>query len=100
MKKVEIVSYGSYHVFQHLASGALVFEKCLDEDYVKLGQPGGEQFNPIKEGHNWLYSAGGCPEIEINGEIKIAIPNLKDDEFVETGNGHKLFTLTNYGDSI
>lgn len=69
---------GYFHYFKD-KNGDIVVEECSQEDYERLGLPGGAEFNPVRKGLTWLYSAGGVVKVD-NPDFQ-----LKEGEYVEYG---------------
>ena len=54
---------GYFHYFAD-SGGNLVSEECTKREYERLGEVGGEQHNPLREGLTWKYSAGGTIKVD------------------------------------
>lgn len=71
--KKEISGHGYYHVFRNVLTKGIVRIKCTQKDYERMGEVGGARYNPTLDGHKWLWSNGGVPEIDgrpiKNGEM-------------------------------
>lgn len=80
LTKKEISGYGAYHVFKDVVGG-LVFEKCTQAEYDRMGGPGGSKYNPVREGLTWQQSFSGTPEVE--GRL------MGEGEYVELPSGDK-----------
>ncbi len=59
-----ISGYGYYHAFKNDQTGEVMFVKCTNEDYTKLGEVDGDKHNPTLDGYTWSRSFGEVPEIE------------------------------------
>ena len=66
---------GCYHQFRNNLNDEIVYVKCTQSDYDRMGLAGGAQYNPTLADHLWLSSSGGVPEVE--GRM------LKDREYIE-----------------
>lgn len=77
--KKDISGYGAYHAFKDSKTGEALFEKCTQEEYDRMGEPGGAKYNPIKDGYEWTHSFAGSPEVE--GRL------LGEREYIELPNG-------------
>ncbi len=69
---------GYVHLFKNNKTEELVYIPTSKEDYERLGLPGGAQFNPVMDGHTWLYSLGGTIKVDNADGM------LKDGEYCVT----------------
>ena len=84
MKKLTKKNYlgeGYHHTFQNAATGEVIYIPCTKEEYTRMGEKGGSQYNPTLAGHKWLSSAGGT--------IKVDNPDgvLRENEYCQV-NGY------------
>lgn len=64
LTKREYVGKWNYHSFLNVETGEEKFVECSDEQYKKMGQVGGSEYNPKDEGNfKWVGSTGGSDKI-------------------------------------
>lgn len=55
---------GYYHWFKNKKTGEVLTVECTQEEYERMGRPGGAQYNPILPGHTWMASGGGTVKVD------------------------------------
>lgn len=67
MKKLTKRTYlgvGAVHVLRNNETGEELVIPCTLEEYARLGEKGGSQFNPVREGYTYVYSFAGQPKVD------------------------------------
>jgi hypothetical protein len=64
LTKRNFVGYAWFHIFTNDETGAEFPVECTEMEYTRLGEVGGEQFNPTLEGHTWKYSLGRAMKVD------------------------------------
>lgn len=79
LTKREYLGEGYVHVFMNDKTGDIVNIPCTEQEYHRLGEAEGTQFNPTLEGHTWLNSQGGT--------LKVDTPDttLGENEYCDIG---------------
>lgn len=54
----------NFHYFKNDKTQETVIVESTEEDYVKMHGVAGTEFNPVLEGHTWMYSVGGTPKVD------------------------------------
>lgn len=60
---------GYVHRFKNDTTGEVIYEECTQEEYERLGLPGGSQFNPVKLGHTWTGSMGKTIKVDTSNSL-------------------------------
>jgi hypothetical protein len=86
LKKRNYLGLGYIHTFRNDTTGEIVTVPCTEQEYTRLGEKGGEKYNPTLAGHTWDGSAGGTYKVDTPNSI------LGEDEYCVIGN-KKMVTL-------
>ena len=62
--KRSYLGIGYLHHFKNDSTGELVFIPCTQQEYERLGQEGGSDFNPTLDGYTWVCSEGGTIKVD------------------------------------
>ena len=92
LTKREYLGEGYIHYFKNNETGEMKYVPCTEQEYVKMGQPGGAQFNPSLDGHTWEGSGGGS--------IKVDTPDTMLHEGDYTIKDGKVYTVLAEGNSM
>lgn len=91
----QYLGIGYLHHFRNDTTGELKFVQCTEQEYLRLGEPGGSKYNPVLAGHTWLCSEGGTALVDtpdgvlgeneyvvVNGEAIVRVPGEElSDQF-------------------
>lgn len=75
LTKREYLGEGYIHVFFHDKTGERLIIPCTQQEYERMGEVGGAQYNPVLEGYTWSHSEGGTYKVDTPDTI------LGDDEY-------------------
>lgn len=64
LTKRNYLGEGFVHFFTNNKTGKEVVVPCTSEEYYRMGEEGGSQYNPTKKGHTWKYSMGGTIKVD------------------------------------
>lgn len=77
LTKRNYLGIGAVHVLRHNKIGEELVIPCTLEEYARLGEKGGSQFNPVLEEYTYVYSFAGQPKVDTPNTL------LGENEYTE-----------------